>query len=74
MKSKYFLIVLSLSSAFCFSSSAMFAAEDTAMKPTAKEKMFIKKAAMGGMAEVAMGKTASERGASKEVKISGTRW
>ena len=72
MKPKYFLTVLGVSSALCLSSSATFAA-DTAMKSTAKEKMFIKKAAMGGMAEVAMGKTASEKGGSKEVKDFGSQ-
>ena len=39
----------------------------------AKDKMFVKKAAKGGMMEVAMGKLASERGQSADVKKFGER-
>ena len=38
-----------------------------------KDKMFMKKAAKGGMMEVAMGKLASEQGQSADVKKFGTR-
>jgi len=40
---------------------------------SAKDKMFIKKAAKGGMMEVAMGKLADEKGQSEDVKSFGKR-
>ena len=40
---------------------------------SAKDKMFIKKAAKGGMMEVAMGKLADEKGQSDDVKSFGKR-
>jgi putative membrane protein len=40
---------------------------------TAKDKMFMKKAAKGGMMEVAMGKLAEEKGQSDDVKAFGKR-
>jgi putative membrane protein len=40
---------------------------------TAKDKMFMKKAAKGGMMEVAMGKLAEEKGQSDDVKSFGKR-
>jgi putative membrane protein len=56
------------------SSSGVFAAKEGAdMKATAGEKAFIMKAANGGMTEVELGKIASEKGGSKEVKDFGSK-
>ncbi len=68
MKLKYLVTVLGLSTAFFAFGSSTFAADEGAMKATAGEKMFIKKAAMGGMTEVALGKVAAQNGGSQEVK------
>jgi len=73
MKLKYFLSVLGLSTALCAFGSSTFAADEGAMKATAREKMFIKKGAMGGMTEVALGKVAAQNGGSQEVKDFGNQ-
>jgi putative membrane protein len=73
MKLKYLLTVIGLLTALCSFGLSSFAADDTGMKPTAKEKMFVKKAAMGGMTEVALGKVAAANGGSDEVKDFGNQ-
>ena len=50
-----------------------FAAETEGTKATAKEAVFIMKAADGGMAEVEMGKLAADKGGSDAVKDFGNR-
>jgi putative membrane protein len=57
--------------------AGLAAAQDTpagkSSSVTAKDKMFMKKAAKGGMMEVAMGKLAEEKGQSDDVKSFGKR-
>jgi putative membrane protein len=59
------------------SGAGVTAAQDTPAGGTsslsAKDKMFMKKAAKGGMMEVAMGKLADEKGQSDDVKSFGKR-
>lgn len=67
MKIKTLVCTLGLATAFCTPWQQSFAADEGA-KPTAFEKSFIKKAADGGMTEVELGRIASEKGGSDEVK------
>lgn len=60
-----------IAAVLAFSAQRSFAADE--MKATAMEKMFIKKAADGGMAEVELGKMAAEKGGSQDVKDFGNR-
>lgn len=70
------LCILSLITA-ALSVAGVAAAQDTpagkSSSLSAKDKMFIKKAAKGGMMEVAMGKLADEKGQSDDVKSFGKR-
>ena len=60
-----------------FSLAGVASAEETpagkSSSVTAKDRMFMKKAAKGGMMEVAMGKLADEKGQSDDVKSFGKR-
>ncbi len=73
MKTKYLTVTLGLALALAAFGPQSFAADETAMKATPAEKMFIKKAAMGGMTEVKLGEIASQKGDSKEVKDFGDK-
>ena len=76
MKIKTLAFTLGLAAALCAPWQQSFAAdEDTtgAAKATASEKMFIKKAADGGMTEVELGKLAAEKGGSSDVKDFGNQ-
>jgi putative membrane protein len=73
MKPKYLVTILGLSVVFCAFGSSTFTADEGAMKATAREKMFMKKAAMGGMTEVALGKVAAQNGGSQDVKDFGNQ-
>src|ERR1700751_128569 len=72
--SKFFVLALIVGS-FCMASAAM--AEDSAAGKSSsvseKDKTFMKKAAKGGMMEVAMGKTAEQNAQSEDVKSFGKR-
>ena len=68
MKIKTLACTLGLAAALCAPWQQSFAADEDAPKPTAMEKSFIKKAADGGMTEVELGRLASEKGGSDEVK------
>lgn len=80
MKTKMTVIsefcILSLITA-ALSVAGVVAAQDTpaagSSSLSAKDKMFMKKAAKGGMMEVAMGKLADEKGQSDDVKSFGKR-
>ena len=73
MKPKSLLAILGLSAALCAFGSYTFAADEGGTKATAREKLFIKKAAMGGMTEVALGKVAAQNGGSQDVKDFGNQ-
>jgi putative membrane protein len=73
MKPKTLLTILGISAALCAFSSHTFAADENGTKATARERMFIKKAAMGGMTEVALGKVAAQNGGSQDVKDFGNQ-
>jgi len=72
--SKFFVLALIVGS-FCMAGAAM--AEDSAAGKSSsvseKDKTFMKKAAKGGMMEVAMGKTAEQNAQSEDVKSFGKR-
>ncbi len=75
MKIKTLAFTLGLAAVLCIPGQQTFAAdEDTAAaaKPTAAEKMFMKKAADGGMTEVELGQLAAEKGGSDSVKDFGS--
>jgi putative membrane protein len=72
--SKFFALPLIVGS-FCLAGAAM-AQDDPAAKSSSvsvKDKTFMKKAAKGGMMEVAMGKTAEQNAQSEDVKSFGKR-
>ena len=73
MKIKSLLLASGLSLVLCAVAQPSIAADESAMKTTAKETAFIKKAAGGGMTEVELGKLASEKGGSQEVKDFGDK-
>lgn len=70
MKIKTLAFTLGVAAALCAPWQQSSAADDTNTntKPTAMEKAFVKKAAQGGMTEVALGKIAAEKGGSEDVK------
>lgn len=68
MKIKTLVCTLGLATALCTPWQQSFAADEEGAKATAMEKSFIKKAADGGMTEVELGRIASEKGGSDEVK------
>jgi putative membrane protein len=70
-----FLILPLIVGSFCLAGTAM-AQDDPAAKSSSvseKDKTFMKKAARGGMMEVAMGKTAEQNAQSEDVKSFGKR-
>ena len=70
-----FLVVPLIVGSFCLAGPAM-AQDDPAAKDSSvsvKDKTFMKKAARGGMMEVAMGKTAEQNAKSEDVKTFGKR-
>ena len=74
MVSKFFVLPLIVGS-FCIAGSVM-AEDNPAAKSSSvseKDKTFMKKAAKGGMMEVAMGKTAEQNAQSEDVKSFGKR-
>jgi putative membrane protein len=69
MKTKSIRLAFGLAVLFSLPFHLCSAADEVASnKPTAMEKMFIKKAADGGMTEVELGRLAAEKGGSDEVK------
>jgi len=75
MKIKFLFVSLGLAVALCFSGQSLFAtdAKEGEAKATASDKTFMKKAAVGGMTEISLGKLAGEKGDSKEVKDFGEK-
>jgi putative membrane protein len=74
MKTKSITLALGLAAVLCIPLQLSSAADEEAgYKPTPFEKMFIKKAADGGMTEVELGKLAAEKGGSDEVKDFGNQ-
>ena len=74
MKTKSITLALGLAAVLCIPLQLASAADEEAnYKPTPFEKMFIKKAADGGMTEVELGKLAAEKGGSDEVKDFGNQ-
>jgi putative membrane protein len=72
MKLKTAVITLGLAVAVCAPWQQSLA-DEAAGKATMKEKMFIKKAADGGMTEVKLGQVAQQNGGSDDVKDFGKR-
>ena len=68
MKIKTLAFTVGAAVALCAPWQQSFAADEAAAMPTAMEKTFVKKAAQGGMTEVALGQLASLKGGSDEVK------
>ena len=75
MKIKFLFVTLGFAAALCVSAQDLFAtdAKEGEAEATASDKAFIKKAAIGGMTEVSLGKLAGEKGESKEVKDFGEK-
>ena len=74
MKTKSITLALGLAAILCVPFQPSSGADEkTNNEPTAVEKMFIKKAAGGGMMEVELGKLAAEKGGSDEVKDFGNQ-
>ena len=74
MKTKSITLALGLAAVLCIPLQLSSAADKEAgHKPTSVEKIFIKKAADGGMTEVELGRLAAEKGGSDEVKDFGNQ-
>ncbi len=73
MKIKTLALTLGLAASLGVPFQLSFAADDAAAQPTAGERMFMKKAADGGMTEVELGRLAAEKGGSDEVKDFGNQ-
>jgi putative membrane protein len=75
MKLEFLFVTLGLAVALCVSGQNLFATDATEgeARTTASDKAFMKKAAIGGMTEVSLGKLAGEKGESKEVKDFGEK-
>lgn len=74
MKIKTLLFTIGIAAAVCAPLHGSFAADKTmGAKAGGTDAMFIKKAANGGMTEVALGKIAAEKGGSQDVKDFGNR-
>jgi putative membrane protein len=73
MKIRSLAFTIGVAASLCAPWQQTFAADEGKATATAAEKMFIKKAADGGMTEVELGRLAAEKGGNDEVKNFGNQ-